>query len=225
MATGNVINPTTGGIPQSTAQNRVPKQELGKDEFLKILAVQLSNQDPLEPMQDTDFIAQTAQFSSLEQMQELNNSYVTSQAHAMIGKNVVATITDENGISQTIFGKVTGVLRSGKTDYLQVGSYYVPLGSVSETYDTGVDSNALIAQASNLVGKKIEAKVPEDVKDPSTGETTTKLVDVSGEVEAIIVKDNTLYVKLKGTGTEKGKEVPVAYITKIGESSDEVNPL
>lgn len=47
---------------------------LGKDAFLKFLIAQLRNQNPLNPVQGTDFIAQTAQFSSLEQLQQINQS-------------------------------------------------------------------------------------------------------------------------------------------------------
>lgn len=214
MATSG-ITPTTGGITSPIESKRVPKQELGKDEFLQILAVQLANQDPLQPMEDTDFIAQMAQFSSLEQMQELNKSFSTSQAYNLVGKNVVGKVTDDNGATSTILGRVTGIVRQGGQDYLQVGSYYLPLGAVSEIYDTGNDANTMIAQSANLVGKTIKASVPEQVKDPATGQTTIKNVTVEGEVEAIIVKDGTIYAKLKDTDTVKGKEVPVAYITQI----------
>src|SRR5574337_779988 len=47
---------------------------LGKDAFMKLLVAQLRNQDPLNPLQGTDFIAQTAQFTSLEQLQQINQS-------------------------------------------------------------------------------------------------------------------------------------------------------
>lgn len=55
-------------------QERTPNPDLGKDEFLKILMVQLQNQDPTNPMDDREFIAQMAQFSSLEQMMNMSKS-------------------------------------------------------------------------------------------------------------------------------------------------------
>lgn len=45
-----------------------PKSQLGKDAFLRLLVAQLQNQDPLKPMEDTEFVTQLAQFSALEQM-------------------------------------------------------------------------------------------------------------------------------------------------------------
>ncbi|WP_066193873.1 MULTISPECIES: flagellar hook assembly protein FlgD [Gracilibacillus] len=51
-----------------------PSSQLGKDEFLQILMTQLQNQDPLNPMDDKEFISQMATFSSLEQMMNMSNS-------------------------------------------------------------------------------------------------------------------------------------------------------
>lgn len=90
---------------------------LGKDEFLKLLVTQLRYQDATNPMEDREFIAQMAQFSSLEQMQNLNNSFTEgfqaltyqlymnglneglNQGLNILGKEV--TYLDENNEEQT----------------------------------------------------------------------------------------------------------------------------
>lgn len=84
---------------------RQPSPDLGKDEFMKILLAQLQNQDPLNPMEDRDFIAQMTSFSSLEQMMNMTSaidnlvqnqlvSPVIQYSH-MIGKNVTYQSYDE----------------------------------------------------------------------------------------------------------------------------------
>ena len=53
-------------------------QTLGKDDFLQLLVTKLQHQDPLNPMEDSDFIAQLAQFSTLEQMHNISEGIATS---------------------------------------------------------------------------------------------------------------------------------------------------
>lgn len=92
---------------------RVADNELGKDEFLKILITQLTNQDPTEPMEDRDFIAQMAQFSTLEQMTNLSGEFQrlagllqSGQAVSLLGKTVDIVLGDAN-VSGTV-DEVTG---------------------------------------------------------------------------------------------------------------------
>ena len=74
---------------------RTASQELGKDDFLKLLITQLQNQDPTSPMENTEFIAQMAQFSSLEQMTNMSTEFTklanmlnSGEAVSLLGKNV-----------------------------------------------------------------------------------------------------------------------------------------
>lgn len=99
----NTIDPSFYLKNQTT--DRTPSTELGKDEFIKILMTQLQNQDPLNPMEDRDFIAQMATFSSLEQMMNMSKSIDTLvqsqlmspviQYSHMIGKTVSYQDYDE----------------------------------------------------------------------------------------------------------------------------------
>ncbi len=93
------------------------KNSLGKDEFLKLLTVQMSHQDPLSPMDNKDMIAQLAQFSSVEQMTQVNQNldsmkkYFTSQSgYSMLGKSV--EIMDEAG--NRFLGPVEMVMENDK---------------------------------------------------------------------------------------------------------------
>lgn len=71
--------------------------ELGKEEFLKLLVCQLQNQDPLNPQDDTEFISQLAQFSSLEQMTNMNTTLTNNVAYSLVGKEVIVQTVDANG--------------------------------------------------------------------------------------------------------------------------------
>lgn len=64
-----------GRIIQRQAAPKGTVNQLGRDAFLKLLTTQLAHQDPFDPVQDTEFIAQLAQFSSLEQMSNLNETF------------------------------------------------------------------------------------------------------------------------------------------------------
>lgn len=65
-------------------KNIAKKNDLDKNVFLRLLTTQLSNQDPLNPMEDKEFIAQMAQFSSLEQMQNLNKIFLETRKELFI---------------------------------------------------------------------------------------------------------------------------------------------
>ena len=87
---------------QNNFQRDPTQNSLGKDAFLKLLTVQMSHQDPLSPMDNRDMIAQLAQFSSVEQMTEVNKNldsmktfYSSQTGYSMLGKSV--EVMDEAG--------------------------------------------------------------------------------------------------------------------------------
>ncbi|MBP2628620.1 MAG: flagellar hook capping protein [Firmicutes bacterium] len=104
-AINNSSTAATNVSTNSSTNSATKQSSLGKDDFLKMLVTQLRNQDPLKPMDDTSFIAQMAQFSSLEQMQNLNSATLATQANGMIGDKVTWT-DDKNEVFE---GVVKGV--------------------------------------------------------------------------------------------------------------------
>lgn len=102
------------------------KPTLDKDDFLKILITQLQHQDPTKPMEDKEFIAQMAQFSSLEQMTNMGREFAkvaavlrVGEAQGMLGKNVEIV----NG-SSSVTGTVTQVMRGDYPMVMVNGTFY-----------------------------------------------------------------------------------------------------
>lgn len=83
--------------------------DLGKDAFMGILVTQLQHQDPLKPMDDREFISQMAQFSSLEQMQNLNSKFNELKAIDMLGKYVYAEIRVQGKEPREVHGLAENV--------------------------------------------------------------------------------------------------------------------
>ena len=72
-----------------TASRTTSNELLGQDAFLKLLVTQLQNQNPLEPMSDTDFIAQMAQFSALEQMTQVKEEIQGLRQDLVMGLQMI----------------------------------------------------------------------------------------------------------------------------------------
>ena len=97
---------TSNGTKIVTTSN-----DLDKNSFVKILAAQLANQDPTEPVDSTAFVSQLAQFTALEQMTNLNETMSYMSATNMVGKFVMTKYVDDNNVP--ISGTVLYVSRRG----------------------------------------------------------------------------------------------------------------
>lgn len=196
---------------------RKPTSELGQDAFMKILIAQMANQDPMEPMKDTDFIAQMAQFTALEQMNALNQSFTDSQAYNMVGKSVIATTYVLNETTSeyekvTLRGVVSGVQTVQGRPYLVIGEYLVDPSSVSQVYQTPDFDNNVI-QGGNLVGKYVTASV----STPEEGDRD-KVTKYEGIVSQVVFKEGRMYAKI-------GKdEILVSNITSVSETKPPDEP-
>lgn len=153
--------------------------EMGKDEFLKILVTQLQNQDPLKPMDDTQFISQMAQFSSLEQMQNLNKSFATTKGMALVGKYIEGTVV-ENGTQKDIKGNVESVRVSGSSIYAIVDGKDISVDDISIVkQESGQQTSSDLSKYTNLIGKNIISIV--------SGLTSEEVYRVDGKVNAVSI--------------------------------------
>ena len=130
----SIFNNTPIGVDVSDPAERVHKSTLDQDDFLKLLVTKMSAQDPMNPQADTDFIAQMAQFSSLEQAKSMTADMATLKAqqevltaNGLIGRSVTVTGSD-NKIAQ---GMVTSVATNDGTPQVVVNGKNYSLDSVS----------------------------------------------------------------------------------------------
>ncbi|GAA1801018.1 hypothetical protein GCM10009682_23370 [Luedemannella flava] len=130
---GTPVNDVLGQYP--TTKPTTGGSDLGQDAFLKLLVAQLKYQDPSNPADGTQFLAQTAQFTQLEKLAQL----VTDQQNMLAGQHILSagslvgrtvSFPDENGITQT--GVVNSATVLGSEPTLKVGDWTVPLSAVTE---------------------------------------------------------------------------------------------
>jgi flagellar basal-body rod modification protein FlgD len=114
---------------------------MDKDAFLQLLVAQMKYQDPLEPTSNTEYISQYAQFSQVEQMQNMAQSMDLQRASSLVGQEVYIKTTDSTGNTNYVQGKVDYVVYENSKAYLAINE---SLYSIDDL-DTVVDSEYLSA--------------------------------------------------------------------------------
>ena len=185
---------------------------LGKDDFLKILITQLQNQDPTSPMDDKEFIAQMAQFSSLEQMQNLNTSMTNlislqTQSNLIsygqfIGQEVNwSKIETDNAGNSTVTsgnGKVNSIAYTEDSVVftLEDGTKVTP-ANISSMSTNSSENNLVLA--SQLIGKTVSYLNQNEE-------------EVNSKVQSVSLKNGQIQLTLDD---EAGSKITSGQIIKI----------
>ena len=194
------------------------EEMVSSDTFLSLLVAEMTNQDPMEPTSNTEFVTQMAQFTSLQYSKDSATYSMSNYASSLVGKTVTASKMD--GSKQvTKTGVVESVMKSGKTYTLKIDGVSFDISNVTSigtTSDSGTDNTSsgsslgeLIARASMMIG--MSATVNPGVEGGS-------LLD-SGIISSIQVKDGQVRVIINDKGYLLEDIVEVAY-PKIDSGDD-----
>ncbi len=200
----------------SSSSSSTSKNVLGKDEFLKMLIAQLKHQDPLNPMDGTAFTAQLAQFSSLEQLQNLNTKFETfttqqqslgnSQTVNLIGREVTAkgnTITAD-GSAKTLSYSLAGNAASGIVRIYN--SYGEQVDAVAfKSQSQGMNSVTWNSASSGTYTFDVTAV-------DSKGNSVSADALMQGEVTGVTFRDGAAYL------TVGGKEIAYSSVVSVKKS-------
>ena len=188
------------------------EEMVSSDTFLSLLVAEMTNQDPMEPTSNTEFVTQMAQFTSLQYSKDSATYSMSNYASSLVGKTVTASKMD--GSKQvTKTGVVESVMKSGKTYMLKIDgvsfdiSNVTSIGTTSDSSSGNTSSGSslgeLIARASMMIG--MSATVNPGVEGGS-------LLD-SGIISSIQVKDGQVRVVINDKGYLLDDIVEVAYPT------------
>ena len=146
-------------------------EEMDKNSFLRILSAELTNQDPTQAKDGSEFVAQMAQFAALEQMTNLNSTMAFSSSSSLVGKMIALSSYDANGVQYG--GVVKAVFKESGATYLAVelldGSLKdFPADSLSDVLDVQdnrldyLNGNMGFSAAISLMGKQVQTTPTED---------------------------------------------------------------
>jgi len=189
-------------------------EAMDQNSFLKILSAELSNQDPTNAKDGTEFVAQMAQFASLEQMSNLNSTMTFASSSSLVGKLVAFSSYDDKGVQYG--GTVQAVYKESGSTYIAVKlsdgtTKDFPADTLSDVIDvpnTQLDYtsiNTAFAAATGLMGKQVETIALTDGK------------VYSGTVKSVAKGTNgvNLTINYQANGVEVTKDISYDDISKV----------
>ncbi len=115
---------TAKAAKAASAKKNKSNDSLDKDAFLQLLVAQMQYQDPLEPTSNTEYMSQLAQFSSVEELQNINETFSANRALNLAGQYVILNVPDSAGEINQIGGLVDYVTISGGKTYFSINDQY-----------------------------------------------------------------------------------------------------
>lgn len=191
---------------------------VNSDTFLSLLVAEMTNQDPMEPTSNTEFVTQMAQFTSLQYSKDAATYSQSNYASSLVGKTVTASKMD--GSKQVVkTGVVQSVMKSGDKYTVKIDGVSFELSNITSISETASSENIgnngssslgeLIARASMMIG--MSATVKPNVEGGS-------VLD-SGLITSIQVKDGQVRVIINDNGYALDDIVEVSYPTISGEDN------
>jgi flagellar basal-body rod modification protein FlgD len=129
---GKILNTKTN---TESTEKKSDTSGMDKESFLQLLVAQMKYQDPLEPTSNTEYVSQYAQFSQVEQIQNMAESVSLQRASSLVGQEVYMNSTDASGNSTIVKGKVDYVVYQGGEAYLAIQEALYPLEDLNTVAD------------------------------------------------------------------------------------------
>lgn len=220
MTAVSATDPTAPGAatPTSVANTAAT---LGKDQFLQLLVAQLKNQDPTSPMDGTQFAAQLAQFSTVEQLMQMNTSLTAQSAATTQG-----LISQQAGFANSLIGRDV-ILTGGKTTVDATGAARINVDLAGAAKTVHVD--VLGSDGKTVLGSADVADVPAGSQTATLtlsgvpagtyayrvsavdtgGKSVTVTANTIGRVDATVFQQGQVMIRVNGS------VFPVTDITEI----------
>ncbi len=202
---------------------------VNSETFLSLLVAEMTNQDPLEPTSNTEFVTQMAQFTSLQHTKDAASYSKSNYASSLIGKTVTAQkVEGKNVITKT--GVVNSVLKSEDSYLIKIDGISFDISKViAVSSDTGSAGTGLIGGNSlggMITGASMMIGMNAVVKAPAGGDTEggTSQQTVSGIIESVKVNDGKVQIVIGGTAYDIESVLEVAYPTLAGDGSEGIIP-